>query len=207
VKHFSLADWADYVRGVVTVDRRVSMQKHLDGGCSSCQETVGMWTSMADFGKREVSYEPTLDALRIAESYIVPLKLAMRSRQGIQLAPITFDSFDRPVYEGIRGVSPGPRQLMYQFAEFFIDLRLEPKPSSNLIVLAGQIVDSRQPTVGVAEVPVSLVKGGETLLQTTTNQQGEFQFMFQSVNHLMLLAEIKDSALLMLLPPDRGEAA
>ena len=162
---------------------------------------------MADFGKREASYQPTPAVLRVAESYVVPLKLAMRRTQGIQLASITFDSFDRQAPEGVRGFSAGPRQLMYQFGDFFIDMRLEPKPSSNMAVLTGQIVDSRQPTAGVAEVPVSLISGAGTLLETTTNQQGEFHFSFRSADHLMLLAEIKDSALLMLLPPGGGGEA
>jgi hypothetical protein len=75
------------------------------------------------------------------------------------------------------------------------------------MILAGQVVDSRQPASGVADIPVSLVCRGDTLLETTTNQLGEFRFSFQAVKQLSVLFGTKEAALLVLLPDSETDAA
>jgi hypothetical protein len=202
VKHFSLTEWADFVRGVVTPEQRASMQKHLDENCSRCNKTVQLWTSLAEFSRQETAYEPPAGALRIAESYLLPFKLASRQGRALQLAQLTLDSFERPVLEGIRGFDPIPRQLMYQLGDVVVDLRLEPNPASNLMVLAGQVVDaqSQEDGLGLAGIPVSLLSKGDIVFEITTNELGEFQFSFERAENLELLIGIESSALLVLIP-------
>jgi hypothetical protein len=209
VKHFSLIQWADFVRGVVIPEQRASMQKHLDENCSRCNKTVEMWTSLAEFSQQETAYKPPASALRIAESYLLPFKLASRQGRILQMAQLALDSFERPVLEGIRGFDLVPRQLMYQLGDVVVDLRLEPKPAANLMVLAGQVVDaqSQEDGLGIAGIPVSLLSNGRIVFEITTNQLGEFQFSFQRADHLELLIGIASSALLVLIPDvDAGAA-
>lgn len=207
VKHFSLTQWADFVRGLVSSEQRASMQKHLDQDCGRCAKTVRMWTSIVEFARLETTYEPPDGAFRIAESYLVPFKLALRKKQRLQLARLTFDSFQHQALQGVRGSDTVSRQFMYQCGDVFIDMRRELKLPSNLMILAGQVVDSRQPASGVADIPVSLVCRGDTLLETTTNQLGEFRFSFQAVKHLSVLFGTKEAALLVLLPDSETDVA
>jgi hypothetical protein len=200
VKHFPLAEWADFVRGVVTAEKKGSMQKHLDQNCSDCKKTVEMWTSIVELSRHAIAYEPPLSALRIAESYLIPFKLALPQAHALQLARPVFDSFESPALEGVRGLDTVPQQLMYQCGDFFIDVRLEPKPASNSMVLAGQVVDSRKPGSGLAGIPVSLFGKGHSLFETATNQLGEFHFSFQAEQRLRLLFDMEETALLVLLP-------
>ena len=204
MKHFSLTEWTDFVRGVVTPEQRASMLKHLDEDCSRCKKTVGTWTSVAEFFKHEATYKPPVDARRIAQSYLAPFKLALRQTQVLRLARPTFDSFERPTLTGVRGFDSGPQQLMYQCGSVFIDLRLESKPATHSMALAGQVVDSGQPEGGLEGIPVSLLSKGDTWLETTTNQLGEFHFSFPPAQHLRLLFGMKGTAWLVLLPD--GEA-
>jgi hypothetical protein len=202
VKHFSLTHWADFVRGVLIPEQRASMQKHLDENCSRCSKTVEMWTSLAEFSRKDTAYAPPAGAIRVAESYLLPFKLASRQGRVLQLAQLTLDSFESPRLEGIRGFDPIPRQLMYQLGDVVVDLRLEPNPASNLMVLAGQVVNaqSQENGLGPAGIPVSLLSKGEIVFEITTNALGEFQFSFQRAGDLELLIGIGSSALLVLIP-------
>jgi len=207
MKHFSLTEWADFVRGVATAEQRTSMRRHLDEDCTRCMKTVGMWTSVAEFFKHEVAYTPPVSARRIAESYLVPFKLAMGQTQVLKLARPTFDSFERPAPAGVRGLDLGPQQLMYQCGNVFIDLRLEPKPATHSMALAGQVVDSGRPGGALAGIPVSLLSREDPWLETATNQLGEFHFSFPPAQHLRLLFGIRDTAWLVLLPDTEAGTA
>ena len=176
------------------------MQKHLDESCSSCRKTVRLWTSIAEFARHEATYKPPPNAVRIAQSLLVPLRLGLRETQRIQLARLSFDSFDRPLPQGVRGFDEAPRQLMYQFGDVFIDMRCEPRSQLNEMALTGQVVDSRKPSGGVSGIPVSLVSQGDTLLETATNQLGEFHFHLHATGHLKLLVGLEEAAILLLLP-------
>lgn len=200
MKHFSLIEWVDFVRGLVTPEQRQSMQNHLDQSCSSCGKTVRLWMSVSEFARHEATYKPPPNAVRIAQSLLVPLRLGLRETQRIQLARLSFDSFDRPLPQGVRGFDEAPRQLMYQFGDVFIDMRCEARSQLNEMVLTGQVVDSRKPSGGVPGIPVFLVGPGDTLFETTTNQLGEFHFHLQATGHIKLLVRLDDAALLLLLP-------
>ncbi len=200
MKHFSLTDWADFVRAVVPKEQKASMQRHLDEGCGRCRKTVELWTEIADFAKHEVAYEPPVGALRVAQSYSSPLRPPFRQTESFHLARLTFDSFENQALAGVRGFDPVPRQLMYQSGDIFIDMRLEPKLASDLMLVAGQVVDAQQPEVGLAGIPVSLLGDGDTLFQTTTNQLGEFQLSFRAARRLQLRFGTKDAPLLLQLP-------
>lgn len=204
MKHFSLTEWADFVRGVGTEEQKALMQKHLDEGCSACKETVDTWTSIATFASHEVRYEPSANALRVARSYLAPFKLASRQAKGLGakglgLAKLTFDSFEGQALAGVRGSGPVPQQLMYQCGSVFIDLRLEPKPGTRSVALAGQVLDSVKPDGVLGGIEVSLLSEKVTQLETT-NQLGEFHFSFSPAQHLRLLIGTEDTAVLVLLP-------
>ena len=80
VKHFSITEWADFVRDVATEEQSALMQKHLDEGCSDCTETVQTWKSVTECARQEVSYEPPSSSLRIAKSYFASFKSASKMR-------------------------------------------------------------------------------------------------------------------------------
>jgi hypothetical protein len=199
VKHFSITEWADFARNVTTELESAEMQRHLDEGCSDCTEMVRIWKSVKECAAHEVSYEPPSSALRIAESYFAPFSLASRQATGMRIARLTFDSFMRQA-EGVRGSGPSPRQLMYQFDDVFIDLRLEPRLATNQVTLVGQVADSGQSAMNVDGIPVSLLNGGDTLSKTSTNKFGEFRLSFLDTEHLQLLIGLKKAALVLPLP-------
>ncbi len=183
------------------------MQKHLEEDCARCKKTVGMWTSISAFARHEAAYEPPASALRIAECYLAPFNLAVRRSSVLELAKRTFDSFESHVLAGVRGSGPAPQQLMYQCGNIFIDLRLEPRPATRTIALAGQVVDSGEPSGGLDGIPVSLLSKEEAWLETTTNHLGEFHFSIPQTRHLKLVVGAEGKAVLVVLPDAEGGQA
>lgn len=106
------------------------------------------------------------------------LVISPRSREphsrGMPVARMIFDSLRYPLPTGVRGASPGPRQLAYQHKRTIIDLSIEFADATGRISLAGQVLDGERKGKN-DRLPVLLVSGTGTLARTTTNQSGEFQ--------------------------------
>ncbi len=200
MKHFSIADWTDYVRHVATEEQAAQIQAHLDEGCSGCMEALQTWTSVKEYASREGSYEPPPGSLRVATSYFAAFKLSSNPAPATRIARLSFDSFARGLQIGVRGSDSSPRQLMYEYDDLYIDLRLEEKPASNEVLLVGQVADSVQALGSMEDLPVSLMSGNNVLQRTTANQSGEFQFSFRRSKHLQLSVGMAETAILLSLP-------
>jgi len=161
-----------------------------------------------DFAQQETAYNPPAPAIRIAHSYFESLQLASSAPGELTIAELAFDSFQQPGAAGLRGsVAAVPRQLLYKCGTLCIDMRLEPKPGSNYVVLVGQLIDAKKPLQGYDAVPVSLLSEGDKLSETRTNQFGEFHFGFESVKHMQLFFGMERSAVVVPLPESQSEAA
>ena len=68
------------------------------------------------------------------------------------------------------------------------------------MVLVGQVADSGQPAKSVEGMAVSLLRGSDTLSQTSTNQFGEFRFSFRDSEQVQVLVDLKETAVLLSLP-------
>lgn len=203
MKHFSTTEWVDFVRNVVVAEQRMSMQEHLDQGCGSCLKVLRMWATIVEFARCERFYEPPAGAVRNAVSYFFSFGLTLRQRADLRILRHVFDSFDLcSALDGIRSSGTAPRQLMYESDGVFIDLRVEQKLGSDWMDLTGQVLDAHVTDEILEVVPVSLLSKGNTVLQTTTNQFGEFNCSFNAIGHLGLLLTMKQVALLLALPED-----
>jgi len=91
-----------------------------------------------------------------------------------QMARMIFDSLRYPLSPGVRGLSPGARQLAYQHKRTIIDVSLELAEGSGRMSLAGQVLDGERKGKNEG-LSVLLVSGTGTLARTATNEFGEFQ--------------------------------
>ncbi len=91
-----------------------------------------------------------------------------------QMARMIFDSLRYPLSPGVRGLSPGARQLAYQHKRMIIDVSLELAEGSGRMSLAGQVLDGERKGKNEG-LSVLLVSGNGTLARTATNEFGEFQ--------------------------------
>ena len=208
MKHVSMMDLADFARDTASPVKQEAIRGHLESGCDGCQKTVGILKTIVKFAEQERSCEPPASALRIAHSYFSPLQMASAMPEGIEMAKLAFDSFTLANVSGKRGSTVGvPRQLLYKSGTICIDIRLEPKPGSNYVVLVGQLIDAKEPLLGSNDISVSLFGSEDKLSETNTNKFGEFYFGFQSAKHMQLFFGMQSKALIVPLPETHTEAA
>jgi len=149
--------------------------------------------------------EPPAWAVQAVNSSLA-LRKAVPAPAKMELARLLFDSALQPIAVGVRGSSAVVRQLLYKSGSVCIDMRMQPKPGSDAVVLMGQLLDSTKPDHGVSGIPVSLLCKGDTVSRGKTNDVGEFDFGITALDHLQLAFGIGDSRTIIVPVPD-GESA
>lgn len=201
MKHFSLAEWADFARKVATKEQEQAMQAHLDTGCKSCGKVFRMWTGVRGASQREAGYEPPDAAVRQAKAL-----LAMQAwRKGHAKAQLLFDSLRNPAMAGVRAAGTSARQMLYGIGPYRIDLRMEPQMDSDKVELVGQILNSADPVKSGAQATVKLLRGRKILAESQTNALGEFHLECCLEGQLQLLLSLprsRDVKIPLLVPSD-----
>jgi hypothetical protein len=206
MKHFSIDDWIDFARQIEGSDQKNAMQQHLDEGCSQCSKTLATWRHVMDIAKLQNTSEPPAWAVQAVETSFALRKVIPFPTGKLELAKLLFDSALQPIAVGVRGSSAAVRQLLYRSGSVCIDMRMQPKPGSDSVVLMGQLLDSAKPDHGVSGVPVSLLCEGDTVSRGKTNDVGEFDFGITALDHLQLVFGIGGSRTIIVPVPD-GESA
>jgi hypothetical protein len=172
VKHFSEAQWVDFVRNLTLPKARMAMQQHIDNGCDRCSDTLRTWQDVFSIAGGESVFVPPADVVRIVRSQFAAS--VPTASTGIRLV---FDSMLQPLTAGTRG-SIAARQFLYETDEYYIDLRLEPR-ADDRACLVGQVLNRFGAHGAVQEVPIRLHEGKQPVAHTLTNQFGEFQLEFE----------------------------
>src|SRR5437762_10992671 len=97
MNHFTLGDWADFVRHLKDASTAAPMQKHLDESCQQCSKVVRMWRDLFAFGSKETTYCPPDRALRSVRGYYGLLKPSRRGSRVVARGRLLLDSFLEPV--------------------------------------------------------------------------------------------------------------
>ncbi len=172
MKHFSEEVWADFARDLVSPEARLEMQEHVDNGCKECHAALELWHSVVAISKQESVFTPPADVVKVAKSQFAVAMPHVSS--GVRLV---FDSMLQPMTAGVRG-SVAARQFLYETDDFYIDLRLEPRPQEDRACVVGQVL-SRTDKHAAEGVAVRVKEGKQPIAQTQTNRFGEFQLEFE----------------------------
>jgi hypothetical protein len=181
MKHFGEAQWADFVRNLMSAKERMAMQQHIDDGCQKCSDTLRIWQSVSSVTDGEKAFAPPEDAVRVVKSQFAAIQ--PDSSSGVRLV---FDSLLQPLTAGTRG-SVAARQFLYETDEFYIDLRLEPRAQTNNACLTGQVLNRATADRNAPGLAVHLQEGTQLIAHTSTNEFGEFQLEFKAGNNLCVL--------------------
>ena len=101
MKHFSLEQWTDFVRGVGEDGGRIAMAAHLDAGCARCAHTVDVLRRAANVLATEGQYQVPEYALRCARA-IFSTRRASASPSARIPIHLIYDSIREPVPAGMR---------------------------------------------------------------------------------------------------------
>jgi hypothetical protein len=202
MEHFSTEDWIDYVRGIDRKEVGNEMKQHLDRGCVACNKAEQTWRQIVNLAKQENTYEPPAWAMDAVMASFRSRKNQSSLENKFELAKLVFDSALQPLAAGVRSNASVVRQLLYRSGTMCIDMRMQPKPGSQTMVLIGQVMDSASPDHGLGGIPVSLLCEGNTLSQSKTNAVGEFDFGLTAADHLQLVFGIEDSRKIVVPVPE-----
>jgi hypothetical protein len=113
-----------------------------------------------------------------------------KQRKPALLPQLLFDSLQTPMLAGVRATASDVRQLLYGSGSYRIELRLEPQMDSDLISVAGQVLNLVDPEAAVKGVPVKLLRDRKVVGTSTTNRFGEFRFDTPLEQNLQLQVSI-----------------
>ena len=174
MKHFSTEEWADFVNRTASKTNLRKMQTHLDSGCKSCSKTLVFWQKVKTTAARETGYQVPAELLAAANSAFATAGYRRRPKLNEVLAQLVFDSFATPAMAGVRSSVSSSRHLLYRSERYEIDILIEARPQSTLSV-AGQLLGTAKLGTILNNLPLSLSNRRGRVVQTSTNEFGEFQ--------------------------------
>ena len=114
----------------------------------------------------------------------------------IRMARLVFSTLGEPLWEGVRGAGAATGHLLFEEGNWLLDLHVKPQAESNLVSVAGQILERQQSEPSYAGFTVAVLREKVELARTTTNQFGEFQLEFSPAGGLLLTVVLKDGSIL-----------
>lgn len=190
MRHFPLAQWTDFVRGLLPEADRRAMRDHASG-CAGCRRTRDLLGRVWTIGRADGRYEAPAYAIRCARAIS-----SLRQPESVQLLPkvlarLVYDSFREPQPAGVRGRQRLSRQALYEAGEYSLDLRLE-SGTDGRVALIGQIASRRNPARSMKNVPVLLLEDKEIVASSVSNEFGEFHMGYSPRGHLRLYVPVQD---------------
>jgi hypothetical protein len=186
MKHFSTEEWIDFANEAMAASRRHEMEKHLKEGCPRCKKTVSLWQKVRQTAKSAASFEPPESAVRIAKAGFAADRLQGRRSAAPGLVEVLFDSFLQPLVQGARSAGLGIRQMLFSAEPYQVDVQIEAVPGANKLMIMGQLLDMRNPDAPSRAVPVSISNLRGHVVQTVTNEFGEFREEIRTSSDLEL---------------------
>lgn len=112
--------------------------------------------------------------------------VAAKRQQTDGFVQVLFDSFAQPALVGTRSTSLSIREIVYRAEPYQIDLQVEVQAGHNRLVITGQLLDVSHPEKVGLDVPITLSNLRGTVVQTATNQFGEFRGVLENSGNLEL---------------------
>lgn len=178
---FDAEEWSVFAGQVASDGSQQAMRSHLVTSCKSSTEKVALWQKGVCASVVEVRFQPVTERTSTVKPTIATVSLVGKRNETGGSIQLLFDSFSQPRPAGTRSAAMRIRQMLYRIEPYQIDLHIELKPEQNRLVVTGQLVDLTHPEMLGRDVQVMLSDGREYIVNTVTNQFGEF------------LGEVKDS--------------
>jgi len=203
MKHFELAEWTDFVRGLIEKSARLPLKHHLASGCRKCRHTADLLRKLVIAAHSDSQVQVPDYALRCARAIFL-----LQQPEKVQILPriparLLYDSFREPLPAGLRTQQRLSRQYLYQAGDYSLDVRLENERGSPRVALVGQIQNRKQPGKRLGSVPVQLLSGKQVLAQATSNSLGEFQMEYEPSKHLRLYVPVRQAGKRVDVPPSQ----
>jgi hypothetical protein len=175
MQYLQAVEWSEFVDRMASDGPPMAMQKHSETCRECCVETSALWQKLADAAEVEASYQPAPEIVRVVKAaFATAGVVAKRHGAGVPIQ-LLYDSASQPAMAGTRSSAMRIRQLLYRADPYQIDLQIEFQKEQNRFLVTGQLVDVSHPEMVGRDVQVILSDGREYIVNTKTNQFGEFR--------------------------------
>jgi anti-sigma factor RsiW len=185
MKHFSIWQWTDFVRGVASDDDRPAMDAHLSGGCPRCERVVTLLRGVANSARSDAAYEPPDHAIRHARA-LYSLHRPEANTFPRLVAKLIRDTFRDPLPAGLRAQGQLSRRSLYEAGGYSLDLQVDHRPNSARMMLVGQLAGRGEHAASTANLPVWLMERESLVASTLSNRFGEFHLEYAPARNLRL---------------------
>jgi hypothetical protein len=194
MKHYGVAEWVDFSRGLVSDEDGLSMRSHLADGCSECEDLASFCDSLNGVRRQMETSVPPEWLVRNAKA-LFPIHAAAEPQRASRLSvQLIYDSFLAPEPAGLRATWQLGWQALYRAGDCSLDLRVEPELASSRAAVIGQISNHVAPGSQMENVPVYLKSGKSVVAETRSNRFGEFQMEYEQQGRLQLCVYLEDGS-------------
>ena len=173
MRHITSEGLINYVDGRVSEREKSIVEDHLLA-CKDCSELKEELQSLVSRLREDASFEPPAELVQWGINLFQPVIRPETGGLPKFIASLVFDTYDQPMFAGMRRVGTPPRQLLFRAGEVDIDVKIEAMEANDRITLVGQVLSSA--TKFFDNTPVKLESHGMVRYRTQTNVVGEFSF-------------------------------
>lgn len=168
MKHYSMAAWTDFIRGLTNGSDRSEMTRHLNAPCPECGRLVALLGAV----KESEAPVEVPDAMVARARAIFPKREAPRRESAVErlVASLLFDSFASAVPRGARSTASSVRRLSFGAGETNVELVVD-APKGGAVTLTG--------TCSATGREVHLYEKQRLLQTVNTSAFGEFHLQFE----------------------------
>jgi hypothetical protein len=194
MKHYGIAQWVDYTRGLVPAMDGTVMQQHLTDGCSECHELAEFCSKVSNICHEMAQISVPEWVVRSARA-IFPVRQRETPRRVLRIpVELIYDSFLVPAPAGLRATWQVGWQALYRAGDCSLDLRVEPELHSSRAAVIGQISNHVLPGDRMEGIPVYVKSGRMVVAETRSNAFGEFQMEYEQQGRLQLCVDLENGS-------------
>jgi len=163
----------DYFEKGVSEAEHTAVESHLMS-CGDCADLKQELQSLVYRLRQDVAFEPPAELVKWSIQLFQPMARPAPTDLRKFIASLVFDTFDQPMFAGVRRAGAPPRQLLFRAGEVDVDVKIESMEANDRITLAGQVLSADAKFFD--NTPVKLESHGIVRYRTKTNVVGEFTF-------------------------------
>lgn len=167
---------SDYLDGRLDATESAVLQAHLVAGCQSCNADRAWYERVRHIAASDESIEPPPWIIKRALKIFTQPRTqpGLAARVGHLIAALVFDNRERPALAGVRSTAADNRQLLYRAATYSIDLQIAALEPERAAVTGQLLREGEMLFESVCHLPLALIRNGQTVRATSTNERGEF---------------------------------
>ena len=183
MSHFEITEWTDFVREVLSAERRAVIESHLEEGCPECASACAQLRRTAAASAADRAWNVPPELVTAVEAIFAERQHEKPSVLSRLAARLIYDNIAQLQPAGARAGQAVTCQVAFHAGDY-LDLSMGGDSTHRSLV--GQFASKKAPATPPANIPVLLIAGDTVVSRTMTNEFGEFSLEYQPRKNLRL---------------------